>query len=373
MSGQIFVSYRRDDSPGTTGRLFDRLRQRFTRSRIFMDIDAIEPGEDFLKKIEQAVASCEVLIAVVGTRWLRLSDGDGKSRLDNPQDFVRLEIVTALRRGIRVIPVLVDGASMPSSRDLPEEFEPLTRRQALELSHTRFNTDADRLIEAIDRALKQAKAQRDAPPQAGMESDPIEASRSSEVQSEASSKKRQTNGRTRHVPIRLILIVLCLAIILVLAIRLPPAANEVKVGAKVFLRSREGSYVIAAQAAKYNWPRPGNEGKVILTLLSNGPLRHGSVVQIQSLEQNLNGNDLLGAFTDSHDCYYWAHSYDEKKQGWIVNKLDASDPVLHYGDKIYLVNAYYDNKRLTQDSQNGVYLTIDEGVYWWWVLEKSQF
>ena len=91
MNGQIFVSYRREDSAGTTGRLFDRLAKRFPRSRIFMDVDSIEPGEDFLKNIEQAVASCDVLIAVIGTRWLLSSDREGKSGLDNPEDFVRLE------------------------------------------------------------------------------------------------------------------------------------------------------------------------------------------------------------------------------------------------------------------------------------------
>jgi hypothetical protein len=150
-------------------------------------------------------------------------------------------------------------------------------------------------------------------------------------------------------------------------------ANEVKIGDKVFLRSGEGSYVITAQIARYNWPRLGNEGKVILTLLGNEPLRHGSVVQIQSLEQNLSGYDVLGTFADDHNCYYWKRSSNEKRQGWIIIKLDASNPVLHYGDKIYLVNVYYDNSRLTRNLQHGEYLTVDEGVDWWWVLEKSYF
>jgi hypothetical protein len=148
-----------------------------------------------------------------------------------------------------------------------------------------------------------------------------------------------------------------------------PVANEVKIGDKIFLGSREGSYVITAtQISKTNWPRLGNEGKVLLTLLGDGPLRNGSVVQIQSLESNLNGNDVLEA--DNHNCYYWKRNSDEKKQHWIITKLDASNPVLFYGDKIYLVNAYYDNERLTKNSQNGDYLTIDKEADWWWKLEK---
>jgi hypothetical protein len=162
-----------------------------------------------------------------------------------------------------------------------------------------------------------------------------------------------------------------LAVVLVLGIK-PPSTNEVKIGDKVFLRSRQGSHVITAmQISGTNWPRLGNDGKVILTLLGNGPLRHGSVVQIQSLEQNLIGNDVLGAFATNGGCYYLKRESDEKKQDWIITKLDASNPVLYYGDKIYLVNVFYDNKLLTRNSQNGEFLTIDEGVDWWWVLEKT--
>ena len=153
--------------------------------------------------------------------------------------------------------------------------------------------------------------------------------------------------------------------------RNPIFLNEIKIGDKVFLRSRQGSHVITAQMSKYNWPRLGNEGKVILTLLGNGPLRHGSVVQIQSLEGNLHDDDVLGAFAENQDCYYLKRGSNDAKQGWRIVKLDPSDPVLRYGDKIYLENVYFGNKRLTQDPERGDYLTIDEGVDWWWMLEKS--
>ena len=130
----IFVSYRRDDSSGHAGRLADRLVEHFGRNRIFVDIDTIEPGEDFVTVIENAVGSCEILIAVIGQKWL---SGTGSGQLDNPNNFVRLEIGTALRRNIRVIPVLVQRASMPKPQDLPEDLVQLARRNAIELSDLR--------------------------------------------------------------------------------------------------------------------------------------------------------------------------------------------------------------------------------------------
>jgi tetratricopeptide (TPR) repeat protein len=156
MSGQIFISYRRDDASHPAGRLYDHLTARFPKTRIFMDIDNLEPGEDFVEVIESAVASCDVLIAIIGKHWLTSSDEQGKRRLDNADDFVRLEISTALRRGIRVVPVLMDGALMPRSTQLPAELHPLARRQAIEVSHNRFRADSERLIEALNRIFEKA-------------------------------------------------------------------------------------------------------------------------------------------------------------------------------------------------------------------------
>jgi hypothetical protein len=147
----IFVSYRRDDSSGHAGRLFDRLVHHFGKDRIFMDIDNIEPGEDFVTVIENAVGSCEILIAVIGRSWI--SSPDDSRWLDNPNDFVRLEIGAALNRDIRVIPVLVQKAVMPKSQDLPDELSRLSRRNALELSDHRWQFDVDQLIGALERIL----------------------------------------------------------------------------------------------------------------------------------------------------------------------------------------------------------------------------
>src|SRR6516162_610618 len=160
MSGQIFISYRRDDASYAAGRLYDRLSARFPGNQIFMDVDNLDPGVDFVEAIETSVGSCEVLIAVIGKQWLVSSDEEGRRRLDNPDDFVRLEIAAALKRNIRVIPLLVDGALMPRSNELPDDLKLLIRRNALEVSHTRFNADLGRLVTAIERVLEKADAER---------------------------------------------------------------------------------------------------------------------------------------------------------------------------------------------------------------------
>ena len=140
MSG-IFISYRRDDSEGVAGRLFEGLKARFGKDRVFIDVDGIEPGRDFRRVIDEHVSSCDVLLALIGKNWLHAADKDGRRRLDTPEDFVRLEIAAALRRDIAVIPVLVHGAAMPSKEDLPSDLQALAWRNAAELRHTRWDSD----------------------------------------------------------------------------------------------------------------------------------------------------------------------------------------------------------------------------------------
>jgi hypothetical protein len=152
-SANLFINYRREDTAGHAGRLFDRLSVRFP-GRVFMDIDTLEPGVDFVEAIEQAVSSCEVLIVLIGHEWVSVKDTAGRRRLDDPADFVRLEVVKALERAIRVIPVLVQGASMPRHEELPADLDKLTRRNAIELSDARWSYDVDRLIHAIEEVLK---------------------------------------------------------------------------------------------------------------------------------------------------------------------------------------------------------------------------
>lgn len=159
---RIFISYRRDDAPGSAGRLYDRLSETFSADQIFIDVDAISPGVDFVLALDGALKDCDVLLAIIGKNWTNAKDGDGLRRLESDGDFVRVEIATALNSGIRVIPVLVDGAEMPNAEDLPEILKPLTRRNAVELSHTRFVRDTDRLASALagpagDGEIAQAK------------------------------------------------------------------------------------------------------------------------------------------------------------------------------------------------------------------------
>lgn len=140
--------------------MFDRLTARFDRRQIFMDIDGIGLGEDFVETIEKKVGACDVLIAVIGAHWLNSSDQQGGRRLDNPEDFVRMEIGTALRRNIRVIPVLVDGALMPKATDLPDDLKRLARRNALLIGDTHFDDDCRRLVAAIEEVVEKAEAER---------------------------------------------------------------------------------------------------------------------------------------------------------------------------------------------------------------------
>jgi len=144
----IFISYRRRDTRADAGRLYDRLRQHFGDRHVFMDIDDIAPGDNFVEILDATLAECDVLVALIGPRWVGDGEGDAR-RLEDPDDFVRVEVATALRRGIPVFPVLVGGASMPQAKQLPGELSELVARQALEIDDARFHQDVDRLIAAL--------------------------------------------------------------------------------------------------------------------------------------------------------------------------------------------------------------------------------
>jgi hypothetical protein len=150
----VFISYRRDDSSAYAGRLYDHLCTRFGPERVFMDVDTIRPGEDFVQAISDRVASCDALIVVIGRRWLTSADATGARRLDDANDFVRLEIASALECKVRVIPALVDGAQMPGPRDLPPDLAPLSRRNAIEISNTLFRQSMELLIQALEEAVQ---------------------------------------------------------------------------------------------------------------------------------------------------------------------------------------------------------------------------
>src|SRR5262252_8015296 len=143
MPGNIFINYRRDDSSGVAGRLHDSLAPKFGRDKLFMDVDNIPVGRDFEEHLNSQVAACDAMLAIIGPNWLTVKDETGKRRLDNPDDFVAIEIGAALTRNIPVVPVLVDGACMPKTSELPDSLKLLARRQAVEVRHTNFNRDAE--------------------------------------------------------------------------------------------------------------------------------------------------------------------------------------------------------------------------------------
>lgn len=149
MADAIFISYRRDDSEGEAGRLFDDLTRAFGDDAVFMDVAGIKPGMDFRKAIEQNVASCGVLLAMIGPAWASVANAEGTRRLDDPNDFVALEIASAMRREVPVIPVLVHDAKMPAAGLLPESLKDLAFRNSVELSHARWNSDVALLIDAL--------------------------------------------------------------------------------------------------------------------------------------------------------------------------------------------------------------------------------
>jgi hypothetical protein len=145
----IFLSYRRSDTGGYAGRLTDALEKRFGKDSVFQDIEAITPGSNFEKVIDTAVARCDVLLVLIGDTWSTERGEKSHLRLDDPHDFLRLEVASALRAKKRVLPVLVEGAKMPSASALPSDLRELTAHQALELSDNRWDYDVDRLVAAI--------------------------------------------------------------------------------------------------------------------------------------------------------------------------------------------------------------------------------
>jgi hypothetical protein len=152
----IFISYRRDDSEGQSGRLRDALVRRFGDASVFMDVVDLEAGRDFREVIQKNVKSCGVFLAVIGPLWLDATDEAGLRRLDHPMDFVRLETAAALKRRIPLVPVLVRGARMPKAEQLPDDLKELTYRNAIELTHARWNSDLEVLIKALRPYLADA-------------------------------------------------------------------------------------------------------------------------------------------------------------------------------------------------------------------------
>jgi hypothetical protein len=149
MQGNVFVNYRRQTDSGIAGRIYDSLTQALPGESIFMDVDKLNPGDDFEDALEKTLAECAVFLAIIGPQWATTVSPNGQRRLDDPDDFVRKELRTALAKQVRVIPVLVGGAVMPDAGVLPLELKALAKHQAMEIRHERFRADVETLAQAI--------------------------------------------------------------------------------------------------------------------------------------------------------------------------------------------------------------------------------
>lgn len=149
--GRIFISYRRQEAAWPARQLYAELSETFGAEQVFKDVDNINPGDDFVQRISDAVASCDILLALIGRQWVTITDDTGQRRIDDPADFVRIEVASALARSVRVIPILLDGTPMPRAADLPDDLAPLARRQAVPLDPVSFDTS--RLFATIQGIL----------------------------------------------------------------------------------------------------------------------------------------------------------------------------------------------------------------------------
>jgi glycerophosphoryl diester phosphodiesterase len=166
-AGRVFISYRRQETAWPARQLYDLLVAELGADRVFKDVDNIEPGDDFVERIQWAVGSCQVLLALIGPQWLTVKDAAGGRRLDDPTDFVRLEVETALNRDdVRVIPILVDNAQMPTPQELPTGLAALTRRQAVEINPVNFDTR--RLLRVLNDTLNDVRREAAEPSISGL-------------------------------------------------------------------------------------------------------------------------------------------------------------------------------------------------------------
>lgn len=172
MPDQIFISYRRDDAAYVTGHINDLLRKEFGGESVFTDVDNIALGVDFRAVLDESVSQCQVLLAVIGDNWLTVRNKDGKPRLHDPADFVRIEVESALKRKIPVIPLLVSGATMPQEEDLPDSLKDLAFRNGTQIRPAPdFNVDMERLVRNLRTYLK--STQKEAGEEQGIQPDPV--------------------------------------------------------------------------------------------------------------------------------------------------------------------------------------------------------
>lgn len=239
-SARLFINYRREDTAPYAGRLYDRLTAHFGAQQVFIDIDQILPGEDFVEAINRKVAACEIAIVSIGPNWLRVTDANGKRRLDDKEDFVRMEIVAALERNIRVIPILLGGAQMPRKEDLPDALAPLSRRNAIEVSETRFHSDVDRLIKAIEQP-RSSPWKATEPPTENLRRRPTGHLPPSEEKQKADSKHHDATAVRKRAYLRYAILLLLFAAVGTLGIKCLPQIKSTFALARFFGDARRST------------------------------------------------------------------------------------------------------------------------------------
>lgn len=264
---RIFISYRREDTGPHAGRLYDRLSDRFGESLVFMDVGSIRPGADFAKTIIDAVASCDLLLAVIGPRWSALSDR-GERRIAMPDDYVRIEIDAALRRDIGIIPILVDGAEMPSQDELPSDLQALAFRQGFRLSQHQFRTELAHLIEIIENT-KVRKAGRPRPSSVADQFAPGFINwKVDSIVKESYTRQLVVSGRERHT----------IEFIVESVPNLPMTAELLKVDGQLFARSDRPYW-------RRNWRFSFEDGgEIVPAKITAYGSRLGSTIKVFELE-----------------------------------------------------------------------------------------
>lgn len=252
---RIFICYRREDSSGHAGRLYDRLRAHFDDD-VFMDIDAIGPGVDYAALIDETLETVEIVIVMIGRQWLGIHDEEGVRRLDDPLDLVRQEVQEALTQDVLVIPVLVQGATLPPPDDLPPELAALSRRNAFELSDGRWNYDAERLVGALEQTLA-IRAEQGSPPSGG---EPLDRRSSSgqtrkdrvEVSTRSSAGQSAPHSAILNPPSVLVVAGLALVAIwgLVVGPQWHPEGLSIRIMAAVIV---VGGAATALRAKRWDW------------------------------------------------------------------------------------------------------------------------
>jgi hypothetical protein len=194
----IFISYRRVGALVHARALFERLRHEFGPNEVFIDLEGVDYGLDFVDILNEQLNGCQVMLALIDPQWATATDRQGRRRIDRENDYVRTEITTALARGIRTVPILIDGAEMPDSSDLPEPLRPLVRRNALILDFNRFDAEVSRLIGVIRKLLSSSSLGVHLEPDLLKRQDPELHQRGPDASQQDQKERRQAGQSGEH-------------------------------------------------------------------------------------------------------------------------------------------------------------------------------